>query len=467
MPRFSRKGFTLLELSIVLLIISVVMGGVMAIFSQSIEQQKLQETQVKMAEIQKALLDYRRSFKRIPCPADATQDIDATSNNYYGVEAANQGFCVSGIPVVAFTGNTTSGSSVITNVNPMAGLSVGTIIFGTGIPVGAKIVSIDSATEVTIDQPTTTTGVAAGIVGSNISANYSLTPQTFIGNPAVVPFSGDTTSGSSVITSVNPMAGLSAGTMVSGAGIPSGATIESVDSATTQITLRNDMLATATASSVSLTALSAVITGSAGFATNLSVGMLVSGTGIPAGTTIASIDGESASVATQITLDTVTTATNAGLTISYNSVVGGMVPTKALNLSDDYAVDGWGRRIMYAVDVNLTADSGFANVPITDIATNRITVKDATFGTVKTASAVYLLLSHGKNGHGAYSGSGGATRFSNSTSADADELTNCHCNGSAVDTGFSATFVQKPISVGAFDDLVVYGTRADLRSTSE
>lgn len=322
MQKMNKKAFTLLELSIVLLIISVVMGGMMVLFNQSIEQKQVQETQAKMAVIQNTLLDYRRAFLRIPCPADATQTMDATSNNYYGVEAANNnGTCIGGTP----------------------------------------------------------------------AANFSIAASTF---------TGSTTNASAVVTSVSSTAGLSIGTLVSGTGIPSGTAIASIDSAT------------------------------------------------------------------QITLDTAATATNAGITISRNTVVGGMVPTKTLQLPDDYAIDGWGRRIMYIVDVNLTATAGAANVPVTDSATNRITVNDAS-GAAKTTSAVYLLLSFGKNGHGGYIRGGSSTRLANYISADADELTNCHCSSTAAATAFSATFVQKPISTGTFDDLVVYSTRADLRSFSE
>lgn len=321
MQSLSKKAFSLLELSVVLLIISVVMGGMMVLFNESIDKQQLKETEFKMAVIQKSLLDYRLAFNRIPCPADATSDMDATSNNYFGVEASNSGTCISGTP----------------------------------------------------------------------AANFSI---------AASSFTGTTTNTSAIVTSVSSTAGLSIGT-------------------------------------------------------------LVSGTGIVAGTAIAAIDS-----ATQITLDTAATATNAGVTISRNTVVGGMVPTKTLQLPDDYAIDGWGRRIMYAVDVNLTAASGFTNVPVADAATNRITVNDAT-GAAKDTSAVYLLLSHGKNGHGSYPRSGGTARLANYISADADELTNCHCDGSAVATAFSATFVQKPASISTFDDLLLYGTRADLRSSGE
>jgi hypothetical protein len=93
-------------------------------------------------------------------------------------------------------------------------------------------------------------------------------------------------------------------------------------------------------------------------------------------------------------------------------------------------------------------------------------VNDAS-GVPKTTSAVYLLLSYGKNGHGAYPQAGGNARLANYISADADELTNCHCNTNAVDTGFSSIFVQKPLLAGAFDDIILYGTRADLRGGNE
>lgn len=321
MQHSSKKAFTLLELSIVLVIISVVMGGAMMIFNQSIDKQQVQETQLKMVAIQKALLDYRRAFNRIPCPADATQDMDTTSSNYYGVEAANSGICTGGTP----------------------------------------------------------------------ATNFSIAASTF---------TGDIANASKIITNVSSTSGLSIGTIVSGTDIVAGTTISSIDSVT------------------------------------------------------------------QITLDTAATATSSGVTISRNTVVGGMVPTKTLRLPDDYAIDGWGQRIIYAVDVNLTSASGFSNVPVTDSATNRITVNDAT-GASKATSVVYLLLSHGKNRHGAYPRAGGSTRFANYSSADADELTNCHCNSSAAATAFSTTFVQKPISIGAYDDLVLYATRADLRSLSE
>ncbi len=297
------------------------MGGMMMVFNQSLEQKQIDETNAKIAVIQKTLLDYRRAFNRIPCPADITQDMDATSSNNYGVEAANSGTCTGGAP----------------------------------------------------------------------ASNFSIASSSFTGN---------TTNASATVTSVSSTAGLAIGT-------------------------------------------------------------LVTGTGIPANTYIASIDSS-----TQITLNSNATATNSGITISYNTVVGGMVPTKTLRLPDEYGIDGWGRRIMYVVDVNVTANEAFAYMPVTDSSTNRITVNNAS-GTARITSAAYLLISYGKNGHGAYPRIGGITRLSNYISSDADELTNCHCTTAGISGTFSASFVQKPLFLGQFDDIVSYSTRSDLRSFSE
>ena len=63
-------------------------------------------------------------------------------------------------------------------------------------------------------------------------------------------FTGDTTSGSAVISNIDDMEGFQPGQVIEGAGIPSGAVVSSVDSGASTITL--DQNATATASTVSM-----------------------------------------------------------------------------------------------------------------------------------------------------------------------------------------------------------------------
>ena len=81
------------------------------------------------------------------------------------------------------------------------------------------------------------------------------------------------------------------------------------------------------------------------------------------------------------------------------SYIEGGVPTKTLGLPDDYAFDGWGCWIMYAVSTAMTQGVAFSTIPATDV-TTRLTVNDAS-GNAKTTKAAYVLVSFGPDGFGA------------------------------------------------------------------
>lgn len=64
----------------------------------------------------------------------------------------------------ATTGNTTSGSAVITNIPSTTGITADTFFCdGEGIPYQAKVASVDSATQVTLDRVCTETGTGVSI----------------------------------------------------------------------------------------------------------------------------------------------------------------------------------------------------------------------------------------------------------------------------------------------------------------
>jgi prepilin-type N-terminal cleavage/methylation domain-containing protein len=259
----ARKGFSLLEMSIVLLIIAVVVGSGAAMFSASVKQQQSKETLLKMQAIQKALLDYRRAFNRIPCPADLA--LPMTDANF-GVEAWKD--------------------------------------------------------------PSTPTS-----------------------------------------TSCNG--------------------------------------------------------------------------GVPAAT-----------------------YTDGG------TLYEGAVPVKTLKLPDDYVVDGWGRRFDYAADGTLTAYNAFDTVAVNDTQVRFTIVPTITSVMTITSYPVYVLISYGEDGHGAFTREGSATILNTSNSDDQNE--NCDCDSSGNRNGaINSTFVQRPIEVNkdnpdlTFDDIVTYGARADLRSARE
>jgi prepilin-type N-terminal cleavage/methylation domain-containing protein len=153
------------------------------------------------------------------------------------------------------------------------------------------------------------------------------------------------------------------------------------------------------------------------------------------------------------------------------NIDSGMVPTRALGLADDFAFDGWGRRIIYVVDNRATVQNAFTTITISD-STARITIEQTT-GSSKNTRAIYALLSHGENGHGAFARNGGSTRVT-SGSTNTDEQRNCDCNASATPSSPDYTpLVQKiatqssTSTTDVFDDIVRFGTRQDLRTSYE
>lgn len=157
--------------------------------------------------------------------------------------------------------------------------------------------------------------------------------------------------------------------------------------------------------------------------------------------------------------------------VGVTDVYGGGVPVRTLKLPDDYAFDGWGRRFTYFMDSEVANKYAFTNSTIsTSPAPGDLLVKDNTGATV-AAKVLYVIVSHGENGHGARTRPGAATI--NAGSTNTNEQDNCGCNSSGVVTGHDANFVIGPhsvntsVSTDTFDDIVVYGTRALMPASGE
>ncbi|MEQ1499427.1 MAG: hypothetical protein ABL914_12290 [Novosphingobium sp.] len=96
---------------------------------------------------------------------DAGREVCASSANVWFIDRLGPG------PVLrkgagsqtATTGNTTVGSKVITALASTAGVVLGSRITGPGIPEGARVMSVDSAVQVTIDINATATAVGAAL----------------------------------------------------------------------------------------------------------------------------------------------------------------------------------------------------------------------------------------------------------------------------------------------------------------
>lgn len=151
----------------------------------------------------------------------------------------------------------------------------------------------------------------------------------------------------------------------------------------------------------------------------------------------------------------------------YPPTVSGSVPARTLGLPDEYMFDGWGRRFTYVVDAHVTMPNAFSIIPPN--ANNcSLWVKDSgggyRSGDDTRGGAMYVLVSHGPNGHGAYV-SGGSRVSAGSTNGD--ELTNCRCDSAAQSTGNASLpyFVQKEATENPtdardrFDDIVRFKER--------
>lgn len=139
----------------------------------------------------------------------------------------------------------------------------------------------------------------------------------------------------------------------------------------------------------------------------------------------------------------------------------GMVPTKALNLPDSWAFDDWGRRIDYVVNRWYAKDHSAADLTFNGYykiaSTGNINVKfnstpyllttqirDDNDSTI-TNDAVYVIISHGKSGKGAWNASG--------TQLDASGLS-AHEASNAYTSSYPNIFYQST----AIDDIVVFKT---------
>lgn len=92
---FLSHGFSLVEMAVVLVVISLVVGVSANWGANILEKSRRYETAQKLKTIEEALYNYRQAYHRLPCPADASL---VTSNANYGVEAANSGSCTGGTP---------------------------------------------------------------------------------------------------------------------------------------------------------------------------------------------------------------------------------------------------------------------------------------------------------------------------------------------------------------------------------
>ncbi len=183
-------------------------------------------------------------------------------------------------------------------------------------------------------------------------------------------------------------------------------------------------------------------------------------TGVCTGTTLAG-----ACIGTAVT--PAANASAAGATYTLRTAAEGALPVVTLGLPQDAMYDGWGNKFRYAVDSQMTLFGAFHDSPVNNTC-GPITINDVN-GNARENDAIYALISHGANGHGAYTPSGAVV---NASSVNAAELANCHCTSSAGAGTYTATYVQEQSPtldpsnyLDNYDDLITYKERWQMQTS--
>jgi prepilin-type N-terminal cleavage/methylation domain-containing protein len=136
----------------------------------------------------------------------------------------------------------------------------------------------------------------------------------------------------------------------------------------------------------------------------------------------------------------------------------GVVPTRALGLSPDYMVDGWGRRFTYHVSgalcgnaTSTTLACGAANYMANSA--GDIIIRVTAGGSILTSNAAYIIVSHGSNGLGAYRTNGNR----NTLPTINDELENADDD---------TTYIKKEVT-STFSNIISYRIKTHLDSLSK
>ncbi len=103
MTQPTRHGFSLIELSIVLIILGVVIGGILPFVSRSQQSSKEGVTQARIDHIMIALERYVAAFGALPCPATATNAVNATGIGTASASATAGSHCANSYTSASYT----------------------------------------------------------------------------------------------------------------------------------------------------------------------------------------------------------------------------------------------------------------------------------------------------------------------------------------------------------------------------
>ena len=110
--RHRAAGFTLLELSVVVLVVTLLVGGLLIPLSTQVEQRNVSDTQQRLAQVQDALIGFAIAHGRFPCPATVSTPPQPTD---LGVEDPPTGTGICAHPIDGYVPGTTLGLTNLDN----------------------------------------------------------------------------------------------------------------------------------------------------------------------------------------------------------------------------------------------------------------------------------------------------------------------------------------------------------------
>ena len=146
MKKIRKSAFSLIELSVVLVIIAIVITGVLSASTVSINNAKTKITKERMQAIYKALGNFMLTNYRLPCPAALSLARDTAS---YGVSVGAAGACAGSGVYQSATQNT-----IIYGMVPFATLGLPADMGEDGF--GSKLIYIVNKDFTAADYPSTT-----------------------------------------------------------------------------------------------------------------------------------------------------------------------------------------------------------------------------------------------------------------------------------------------------------------------
>lgn len=160
------RGFTLIEMAIVLIILTLVVGGALVPLGAQIEQRQRAETQKTLDEIKESLIGYTLAHGVLPCPSDK----DAITGNPNGKAINN---CTTSVIATGYIPWDTLGVNNHDAWGNLIRYAVATKFADTSNPFTLDTTSLNSTNTITI-QSRDTTGTVATISSIIPAAVFSL-----------------------------------------------------------------------------------------------------------------------------------------------------------------------------------------------------------------------------------------------------------------------------------------------------